>query len=138
MLPLGSLTKRTLTLAVRTHSEMPQSASRELLPLLSDECEAHAAHQARIGVQGHHDWESRFHRINAHLPPGLVAQEVCAESWAGQSLWDAARECVRSWRHSSGHWEAVRGAHPVFGYDMHRGENGIWYGVGIFGIRRDP
>lgn len=135
-LPLGSLTQRTLMLAVRTHPEQPQSASQACSTYLCDECSSHAAYQAQIGVQGHHDWEHRFHRINAKLGDELVAYEVCAESWPGEGLWDAARECVRSWRHSAGHWELVRGAHPQFGYDMRRGANGVWYGVGIFGRPR--
>lgn len=134
-LPLGSLTQRTLTLAVRTHPEMPQSAGLRFDRRLADECESHAHYQAEIGVQGHHNWGTRFHRINDRLG-NMVAQEVCAESWPGQSLWDAAVECVRSWRHSPGHWDAVQRVHPVFAYDMKRGNNGIWYGVGIFADAR--
>jgi len=134
-LPLGSLTQRTMTLAVRTHPELPQSAGLRFDRMLADECESHANYQARIGVQGHHDWESRFHRINGRLD-NMLAKEVCAESWPGQSMWDAAVECVRSWRHSPGHWSAVQRSHPIFAYDMKRGNNGVWYGVGIFADAR--
>lgn len=70
------------------------------------------------------------------LPADLVAQEICAESWPGQSLVEAAQECVHSWRHSSGHWDAVGTRHPLFSYDMQRGATGIWYATGIFGRRR--
>lgn len=135
-LPPGSLTQRTLIFAVRTHPEKPQSAEGELLPLLSDEATRHASHQASIQLQGHHQWEQRFHQLNAGLSPGLVAQEVCAESWPGQSLFDAARECVHSWRQSPGHWSAVSRNHPAYGYDMKRGRNGTWYATGLFGTRR--
>ena len=83
--------------------------------------------------QGHHNWQNRFERINAKLSAGLLAQEVCAESWPGQGLLEAARECVHSWRQSPGHWDAVKTQHPVFGYDMQRGANGVWYATGIFG-----
>jgi hypothetical protein len=106
-----------------------------LSPLLAKETESHAWHQASIALQGHHNWESRFHAINARLPAGLLAQEVCAESWSGQSLVEAADECVASWRHSPGHWEAVRSRHALFGYDMKRGVNGVWYATGIFARR---
>jgi hypothetical protein len=132
-LPTGSLSQRTLILAVRTHPDSPESARHAFTPLLADECESHAEYQAELGVQGHHDWETRFHRIAGRLGDGQVPQEVCAESWPGQTLWDAAKECVSSWRQSPGHWNAVRTPHPVFGFDMKRGRNGVWYSVGIFG-----
>jgi hypothetical protein len=134
-LPRGTLTQRTLIFAVRTHTEQPLSTAGHLSPILTRETENHAWHQAQITLQGHHNWESRFHAINARLPGGLVAREVCAESWPGQNLLEAAEECVHSWRQSSGHWEAVRSHHPLFAYDMKRGANGVWYAVGIFASR---
>jgi hypothetical protein len=132
-LPPGTLTQRTLIFAVRTHPEKPASTDGELLPTLLEEAQSHSQYQADIRVQGHHSWGSRFARIVARLPGGLSAREVCAESWPGQHLVEAAIECVHSWRQSSGHWGAVRGQQRFFGYDMKRGENGIWYATGIFG-----
>lgn len=134
-LPPGTLTQRTLIYAVRTHPERPASTEGHLDPYLAEEAESHSRYQARIGLQGHHSWETRFHRINAKLPDGLTASEVCAESWPGEGLLEAALECVRCWRFSSGHWAAVRAAHRCYGYDMQRGSNGIWYATGIFGQR---
>lgn len=134
-LPPGKLTQRTLIYAVRTHPDAPKSTSGELDAYLVSEAESHSAYQARIRLQGHHSWESRFHRINSRLPGGLLASEVCAESWPGESLLEAAIDCVQCWRLSSGHWRSVKAAHPVFGYDIRRGSNGIWYATGIFGKR---
>lgn len=134
-LPRGSLTQRTLIFAVRTHPEFPASTTGHFSHLLSRETEKHAQHQASITLQGHHNWETRFHAINAALPGSLLAKEVCAESWPGQSLVEAAEECVHSWRQSSGHWDAVRSPHLLFGYDMKRGANGVWYAAGIFAGR---
>jgi hypothetical protein len=134
-LPRGSLTQRTLIFAVRTHPESPASTKGHFSHLLSRESEKHAQHQASITVQGHHNWDSRFHAINAALPGSLLAREVCAESWPGQPLVEAAEECVHSWRQSSGHWDAVRTPHLLFGYDMKRGANGVWYAAGIFAGR---
>ena len=94
-LPLGTLTQRTLTFAVRTHPEQPASAASHLSPLLARETESHSLHQASIALQGHHHWEGRFHAINARLPAGLLAREVCAESWPGQSLVEAADSLER-------------------------------------------
>ncbi|MCS7239447.1 MAG: hypothetical protein NZ899_14440 [Thermoguttaceae bacterium] len=131
-LPPGTLTQRTLIYAVRSHPERPRSADGTFDPLLAAEAESHASYQARVGVQGHHFWETRFHRILSRLPLGLVPQEVCAESWPGQNLLESAIECVRSWRLSEGHWSAVARYHPYFGYDMKRGSNGVWYATGIF------
>lgn len=135
-LPRGTLTQRTLIYAVRTHPERPASTSTELSPLLASQTESHAAYQASITLQGHHHWESRFHAINAKLPGGLLSQEVCAESWPGQPLVEAAIECVDSWRQSPGHWEAVSTRPELFGYDMKCGRNGVWYAVGIFARRQ--
>lgn len=134
-LPEGSLTQRTLILAVRIHPESPASADGVCLTTLAKESESHSVHQARINLQGHHNWESRFHRISARLPRGYLAKEVCAESWPGMGLVAAAMDCVYSWRQSSGHWGAVRGSHAYYGYDMKRGSNGIWYATGIFSTR---
>jgi hypothetical protein len=134
-LPPGTLTQRTLIYAVRTHPEHPESTRGQFDPHLQEEAENHAQYQADIRVQGHHFWEGRFRRINGALPGGCLAREVCAESWPGQGLLAAAIECVRCWRLSSGHWGAVRECHPVYGYDMKRGDNGVWYATGIFGRR---
>jgi len=100
-----------------------------------EEAQSHSQYQADIRRQGHHYWESRFHRIVARLPGGLGAREVCAESWPGENLVEAAIECVRCWRLSDGHWSAVRAPNRCFGYDMKRGSNGVWYATGIFGTR---
>jgi hypothetical protein len=133
-LPPGSLTQRTMVFAVRAHPEKPASTSGSLSPLLIREAQNHSQHQAAIQLQGHHDWDARFQRINSGLPGGLLAQEVVAESWPGQTLVEAAEDCVHCWRQSPGHWEAVRGRHRLFGYDMKRGRNGVWYATGLFGI----
>lgn len=132
-LPRGSLTQRSLILAVRIHPERPQGADGKFHQVLAKEARSHSQNQAGMGVQGHHNWESRFHQINARLPGNVSAQEVVAESWPGENLMDACVDCVDSWRHSSGHWSAVRGRHAFFGFDIQRGRNGIWYATGLFG-----
>jgi hypothetical protein len=131
-LPAGTLTQRTLIYAVLTHPDKPASAKGEASPYLFEEAQKQSQYQADVRVQGHHFWESRFHRISARLN-GLSAREVCAESWPGENLVEAAVECVRCWRSSAGHWSAVSGRQRVFGYDMKRGANGVWYATGIFG-----
>jgi hypothetical protein len=132
-LPPGTLTQRTLIYAVRTHPDKPASTRGAIDAHLLDEAESHSRHQASIRLQGHHQWDQRFQRINARLPAGLTATEVCAESWPGQRLVESAIECVRCWRLSEGHWHAVRSFHHLYGYDMRRGANGVWYATGIFG-----
>ena len=135
-LPPGTLTQRTLIYAVRTHPDKPASTGGRINPNLVGEAESHSRYQARIRLQGHHRWPARFRRINTKLPSGLTASEVCAESWPGENLVEAAIECVRCWRLSKGHWSAVRAFHRLYGYDMKRGRNGIWYATGIFGRGR--
>jgi hypothetical protein len=134
-LPAGTLTQRTMIFAVRMHPEAPASSRGAVDPTLSAEANSHSSYQATIGVQGHHHWDARFQRINGKLPSGLMAQEVVAESWPGENLVEACEDCVHSWRQSPGHWGAVRSWHPLFGYDIKRGRNGIWYATGIFGRR---
>jgi hypothetical protein len=134
-LPPGTLTQRTMIYAVRIHPERPASTQGQLHATLSDEARSHAIYQASIQIQGHHSWDQRFHRINAKLPGGVLAQEVVAESWPHENLVEACIDCVHSWRQSPGHWGAVFSRHPLFGYDIKRGRNGIWYATGIFGRR---
>ena len=125
-LPAGSLTQRSMILAVRIHPEGPRSTEGMCDPLLCSEAEAHSAHQARIRRQGHHGWETRSQRL------GGAAAEVCAQSWENQDLLDSCVDCVASWRQSPGHWRAVSSPHAAHGYDIRRGANGIWYATGIF------
>jgi hypothetical protein len=134
-LPPGTLTQRTLIYAVRIHPEKPASTNGQPLGDLLAEAESHAQYQATIRTQGHQQWGSRFQRIIGRLPGGGTAREVCAESWPGENLVEAAIECVRCWRFSTGHWSAVHASNRYFGYDMKRGNNGVWYATGIFGIR---
>lgn len=134
-LPPGTLTQRTLIYAVRIHPDKPASTEGQIDSNLLKEAESQSQYQARIRLQGHHRWAARFARINALLPPGLTAREVCAESWPGENLVEAAIECVRCWRLSSGHWSAVRAPQGRYGYDIKRGSNGVWYATGIFGGR---
>ena len=134
-LPAGTLTQRTLIFAVRIHPEAPASALGEPDPGLVAEAQSHSEYQANNQALGHQDWESRFQRINRHLP-GLLAQEVVAESWPQEGLLDAAIDCVRSWRQSADHWGAVRSRQSRFAFDMRQGRNGIWYATGIFGNQR--
>jgi hypothetical protein len=133
-LPTGTLTQRTLIYAVRVHPDRPASTDSELNTMLLDEAESHSQYQADIRLQGHHTWESRFQRILSRLHGG-TPREVCDESWPGEHLVEAAIECVRCWRLSSGHWNAVSSPSRSFGYDMKRGSNGIWYATGILGSR---
>lgn len=133
-LPPGTVTQRSLIYAVRVHPDKPKSTNGELNKYLTSEAESHSRHQAKIRLQGHHNWESRFHKITARLDNHEIwASEVCAESWPGQGLLESAIDCVKCWRYSSGHWSAVSAEHPYYGYDMKRGSNGIWYATGIFG-----
>jgi hypothetical protein len=130
-LPAGTVTQRTMVWAVRTHHERPQSTVGTMHPALATAATKQSAYQASIGVQGHQNWESRFHQVVSSSHAG-TASEVVAESWPGQDMIDSCIDCVQSWRHSSGHWGAVRRKHRLYGYDIRQGGNGIWYGTGIF------
>ncbi|MBL9082940.1 MAG: hypothetical protein JNK76_14090 [Planctomycetales bacterium] len=132
-LPAGTLTQRTMIFAVRVHPDGPASTRGRPSRTLFAEAHDHSNHQARIRNQGHHNWGSRFQKLVGILGGGLRPQEVVAESWPGENLVDAAIDCVDCWRQSPGHWGAVRADQPQFGYDIKKGENGIWYATGLFG-----
>jgi len=139
-LPAGSITQRTMVFAVRIHPERPASTLGEASPVLYEEAESHSHYQAQIQVQGHQQWESRFQRIIGRLfgragrssNVQAMPAEVVAESWPNENLIDSCVDCVDSWRHSSGHWSQVHAQHVSYGYDIQRGNNGIWYATGIF------
>ena len=134
-LPSGTLTQRSMILAVRIHPERPASTTGENDPILLAEAKSHSNYQAQVRVQGHHHWESRFQRIVGRLfgrgTPGTPV-EVVAESWPQQDLMDSCVDCVASWRHSDGHWAAVSAKQASYGYDIRKSDNGIWYATGIF------
>jgi len=129
-LPAGSLTQRTMIYVVRTHPDRPQSTLGQFHPVLADQAKAHSVRMASMRNQGHHNWGSRAQQISYQI--GDMPQEIVAESWPGETLLEACRDCVDSWRQSSGHWRQVRSRHGIFGYDIHKGQNGIWYATGIF------
>ena len=130
-LPRGTLTQRTMIFAIRTHPEKPAGTDGgEPDAYLLEEARMQAEYQARHGVQGHQNWGMRFQRIVGRIRGG-APREICAESWPGQNLVEAAVECVHSWRTSSGHWSAIRFRNRYFAFDMKRGNNGIWYATGI-------
>ena len=130
-LPDGSITQRTMVWAVRTHSENPQSTTGEFSPEIASEARKHSEYQARIRQQGHQQWGSRSARIRSMVGQMRTA-EVVAQSWPGQTMLDSCIDCVRSWRHSSGHWGQVKRSHDLYAYDLRQSKSGIWYGTGIF------
>ena len=130
-LPAGSLSQRTLIWAVRVHPETPASTVGAQNALLTGAATEHSAYQARIGVQGHQQFETRAELLRTSAG-ATEASEVVAESWPDEGLIDACIDCVASWRQSPGHWGAVRARHRLFGYDIRRGRNGIWYATGLF------
>jgi len=134
-LPAGTLTQRSMVMAVRIHPEHPASTSGSEDPVLLSEAAGHSNYQAQTRSLGHQGWGSRFERIIGKLlgrgiPSAPV--EVVAESWPGEDLMDSCVDCVDSWRQSSGHWSQVRAQQASYGYDIRQGDDGIWYATGIF------
>lgn len=130
-LPRGTLTQRSLVLALALHPEGPQSICGDWNPVLAKAAESHSTHQAELKNQGHQGWPTRFQRLRDQLGQNSKPKEVCAESWPGQSLLKAAEECVASWHQSPGHWKAVSSRQAAYAYDMKQGSNGVWYATGI-------
>jgi len=103
---------------------------------LQRQAEQHAFNQALRHHQSHDGWDQRVATLQRQLPEITEWAEVCAESWPGQSMHDAAREMYLCWQRSAGHWRAVNGACIYYGYSMRRSDNGIWYACGIFAVKR--
>jgi len=131
-LPPGTITQRSMIWAVRVHPERPASTRGQSSEVLARAAREHSEYQARLGVQGHHRWNRRFQFLRRLLGFRRTPTEVVAESWPHQTMIDSCIDCVASWRHSSGHWRAVRSYQPEYGYDIKLGANGVWYGTGIF------
>ncbi len=130
-LPTGSLSQRTLVWAVRVRPETPASTIGAQNAVLTRAATEHSEYQASIGVQGHQQFSSRAELLRSKAG-ATEASEVVAESWPDEDLLDACIDCVASWRQSPGHWGAVLKRHRLFGYDIRRGRNGIWYATGLF------
>jgi hypothetical protein len=134
-LPRATITQRALIYAIRIHPECPQSTDCDVDPRLLSETHKHSRVMARIEQVGHHDWDRRFHELNAHFD-NLIVGEVAAVSWGGETLIEGAKDCVAAWRQSPGHWAGVSGAHLFYGYDLVLGASGKWYATGLFASQR--
>lgn len=112
-----------------------ESVRGQLDPELVQMASRYAERMARQQRQdGHAGWTERFHYLTRPGGGGRSASEITAESWGhlGESLDAHARSCVESWLQSPGHRAEMMGAHERYGYAMARGENGVYYAVGIF------
>jgi hypothetical protein len=108
-------------------------------PTLDAEAKAHAAYMARMCVQGHQGFESRFNRLSAKWPGSRIA-EICFEAWPWQvgcteaELWIEAAKC---WRQSPGHWSVACRRHKLVGIGLAKGRNNTWYGCLISVDRKE-
>ena len=130
-LPPGTLTQRTLIYAVRIHPDQPLSSDGEPAPIMMQLATEHALYQAERGVLTHQNFGVRSSRASEVLGSGMPA-EICAQSQSGLGLFEGAIACMRAWRYSSAHWSIAKRTHRYYSYDMARGKNGAWYGVGFF------
>jgi len=98
-------------------------------PVLIAAATAAAEDQARRCLQGHHDWDRRFRKLQVELP-GMTPAEICAESWYDQrndSPAELGYEMFKCWHWSPGHWNVAKRQHTYWGGSMAKGQNGIWY-----------
>lgn len=106
--------------------------------VLQKAAQFHADYQARRGVQGHQNWNSRVKDLYKDVPECGEFKECCAESWDWNTREQAAPEMFNSWRQSPGHWSAINGRCDFWGYAMalNKKQN-IWYACAIFGLLRE-
>ena len=101
----------------------------EMHPFLMQLASEHANYMARIGVQGHQEFDSRFQKI-IQAGVGRTAAEICAESWdwqVSESMYALGWEMFKCWSQSPGHWSVASKKHIYFGAAMAKGSNGVWY-----------
>lgn len=130
-LPRGTVTQRALVYAVLMHPAAPVSTT-------GGACHTELCRQARRGSElmaqfgsvGHHEWGERSAMVSART--GRGASEVAASSWGASTLQDAAEQCVNSWYGSPSHWGIMSSPATLYGYDLVRSSNGMWYGTGVF------
>ena len=96
--------------------------------LLEELAQQHSDEMAKRELQDHSGFQQRFDKIHRNL--GLVAAEICAESWDWQrndTPEQLATDAFLSWSQSPGHWSVASKKHRYAGYGMAKGKNGIWY-----------
>lgn len=112
-----------------------QSVQGTLDPELLEMAQQYAQRMANQQRQdGHAGFEQRFQYLTRAGSGGSSASEITAESWSFLSpeLAEHARSCVKSWLQSPGHRADMMRFHGRYGYAMARGDNGVYYAVGIF------
>jgi len=128
----ATLSQRSMIYAVSVHPEGPQSVYGECHANFLAHAESHSRRQASSQNMHHANLGAVMGRLGVSS-----ASEVVATSWGrvvgGESVLEASYSCIDGWRHSAGHWRSVSGRQRYFGYDIAQGNNGTWYGTGIFG-----
>ena len=128
----ATLSQRSLIYAITVHPDAPKSVKGLAHPALLNHAEKHSGRQAAQQHQHHADLGQAMHWIGSQVGGISGAAEVVAESWGGEHVLEAAFSCVDAWRHSTGHWGAIKSEHRFFGYDIIQSASGTWYATGIF------
>lgn len=87
-------------------------------PILLAAARSHAIYQAKVGVQGHQDFDDRVDVLFKTLPAYTTFREIVAESWENRDEATAAEEMFESWQSSEEHWAAANGRCDLYGYAM--------------------
>ena len=132
--PSLTLNQLALTLAVLEEGGA-SSALGVLDPAICRMSDNYAASDASAGrQQGHAGFQGRFDALRAG--GARSASEIEAESWPtnmlGNDLMVHARDCVKSWKQSPGHYADMMRYHTRFCYSMARQGNGTYYCIGLF------
>lgn len=96
-------------------------------PYLSKLAEAHAGSMARRCHQDHAGFAGGRSSWIMYVAGCSEASEICAESWPGQTLWQAAIGSWKDWSQSPSHWRTANGKPALYGAGTARGRDGIWY-----------
>lgn len=107
------------------HPALPYYSAEHLE--LSKLAEQHARSMARRCRQDHNGWEGGRFYSSMRASGCPEVSEICAESWPGQTLWEASLDAWKCWQQSPSHWRTANGRPTLYGAGIARGRNGVWY-----------
>lgn len=93
--------------------------------LLSNLANSQAYHMSKLRDVNHLDFGLRAGQIYREL--GLVASEICAQTYPSTLVKDVADDAWDSFQASPKHWAVASKKHTYWGGSMHQGSDGRWY-----------
>lgn len=135
--PRGGMTQSQAALAEAVRAVNGQSVNGTFRPEICEVASSHLDWMSENGTQflngqGHPNFNQRIARLQSYnFSSGW--SEITAESYPGQSFYEAAKSCVDGWLKSDGHRGTLKSHQNNFCYDMkYSPRTGRYYCIGLF------